>query len=65
MNETSFIDDKANAETAGKLMVTLRMYDGFQYGEFVIEPGYKARGDEQDVLKEVISIMKKWKDKVL
>jgi hypothetical protein len=36
------------------------MFDGWPYGEFTIEPGYKARGGEQELLKEIVEVLKRW-----
>jgi hypothetical protein len=44
-------------------MCTVKMYDGPPYGECKIEQGYKVRGDEQEVLKEIVAAMKRWRNK--
>ena len=54
--------DETKDITKAYLMCTVKMYDGPPYGEFNIEPRYKARGGEQEVLKEIVAVLKRWRD---
>lgn len=58
MNELN----ETKEETKAYLMCTVKMYDGPPYGEFTIEPKYKARGGEQKILKEIVDVLKKWRN---
>jgi hypothetical protein len=63
MNDLDETKDETEDETKANLMCTVKMYDGPPYGECKIEQGYKVRGDEQEVLKEIVAAMKRWRNK--
>lgn len=45
-----------------RLMVTITLFDGPPYGEITVATEYQGRGGENEMLQEVIDVMKKWRD---
>jgi hypothetical protein len=53
------LSDGLGGEKAG-LVGTVKMFDGWPYGEITIEPAYKERCSEHELLLEIIAAMKRW-----
>ena len=48
----------------GKLMLTLKIYDGYPYGELTVNPDYTTHTGEQDLLKDIIRTINQWRAKL-